>query len=183
VLSEWLLYRLSEASWDRKGGRMGRGRRRSWLLRAPALALALILASCATTPFGKAYQSAGVLIVANEQVQDECNRSKLQGRILAATEPDPVKAKEIRLKGLPPFTKSTCKTLAISYKLAAAAAKQALTLTGPGGTSTAVLTASGVQFVYTVSATLAQAGVKPAVQIQEFIEIVNGELLKATEVK
>ncbi len=65
----------------------------------------------------------------------------------------------------------------------AAAAKQALTLTGPGGTSTAALTASGVQFVYTVSATLAQAGVKPAVRIQEFIEVVNGALLKATEVK
>jgi len=144
---------------------------------------ALVLA-CATTPLGKAYQSAGVLVVANEQVQDECLRSKLQGRILAATEPDPVRAEQIRLKGLPPFTRATCKNLAVAYKVAAAAAKEALKITGTGGTpSTAALTASSVQFVFTVSATLAQAGVKPAGEIQEFIRVVNGALLKATEVR
>ena len=108
---------------------MGSFKRRSASLGAVACGIALLVA-CAGTYIGKAYQAAGVLIAANEQVQDECNRSKLQGRILAASEPDPLKAEQIRLKGLPPFTRSTCKNLAVAYKVAAEGAKQALKITG-----------------------------------------------------
>lgn len=147
-------------------------------------ALILIAVGCATTKLGRVFQGAGVLVAANKQVQDECSRSKAQGRILAASEADPVKAKKIRLEGLPPFTKKTCVALAASYKLASKAAKEALRITADPSAATPIhLTAYGVEYIYTAAVTLSKAGVKPAAELQRFLDVANQALLRATEVK
>jgi len=142
----------------------------------------LLVVSCAQTPLGRAYQSAGVLVTANQQAQAECERSKSQGRILATTEPDPVKAEQLRANGIPPFTKTVCAELAAAYKIASQAASSALDLTSKGAPTAPAITAHAILFVYKVADALQQAGVAPAKSVRDFMDEINRLLLRPTEV-
>lgn len=171
------------------GGR-GRIRGRSWPVRpgrglfALILALSVGVAGCAgVTPVELAYKSAGVLLVASQQVRAECDRSKAQGIALSQLEPDPVKAQVIREQGIPPFTKKTCGSLALAYQAAKPAAQEALRLTDQGGSAPPELTAAGINYVLTAAKILGDAGVRPAKQVQDFVDGVNQWLLKPVEVR
>ena len=151
------------------------------------LIVAFVVSACATTPLGKAYQSAGVLVTANTQAQNECERSKIQGRLQADAieQVDPGKASELRANGIPPFTKSVCQNLALAYSLAKEAAKKALQLTSQGQPTAAQYAAAGISYIYTVTSLLSQAGVRPAGEIQDFLDQTSALLLRptATEVR
>lgn len=153
------------------------------LRRGSIVFVILVVTGCAGSKLGKAYQSAGVLVAANTQVQDECERSKAQGRINAISAPTEEEATRLRLEGIKPFTKATCANLALAYKTASFAAEQALDLTATQNVTPAALTAAGVSYVYQVAATLSQAGVKPVREVQDFIDVVNDQLLKARETR
>lgn len=145
--------------------------------------LSLAVAGCqGYTPRGAAYASAGVLVAANNQVLDECRRSKAQATIEIASA-TPEQANNLRAEWKQPFTHNVCQSLSLAYKTASLAAEQALDLTKPGEATPSNLTAAGIQYVYTVAALLAKAGVKPVGQVSDFLDVVNAQLLKTTEVK
>ena len=159
---------------------MGRFKRRSASLGAVACGIALLVASCATTPAGKAFQAAHVLVVANEQALAECRISRDDAWRQAAAHRgvgNEARATELEAQWLNPFTQKTCKGIATAYKVAWKAAKKAIEITGQGQPTPIQLTVLGMRFVYDTSVILAQAGKKPAKDVQSFLDQTGALLL------
>jgi len=159
---------------------MGSFRRKWGSLGAILCGLALLVTSCATTPAGKAYQAAFVLVVANEQVLMECRFSRDDAWRQAAAHRgvgNEARATELEAQWIQPFTQKTCKGIATAYKVAWKAAKKAIEVTGQGQPTPIQLTALGMRFVYDTSVILAQAGVKPAKDVQGFLDQTGALLL------
>jgi len=159
---------------------MGSFRRRSASLGAVACGVALLVASCATTPAGQAYQAAYVLVVANEQVLAECRSSRDEAwRRAAAHEGvgNVTEANRLKAEWIEPLTQKTCKGIATAYKVAWKAAKEAIRVTGQGKPTPIELTVLGIRFVFDTSVILADAGVKPAKDVQSFLDQTGALLL------
>jgi len=163
-----------------RGDTWVRGQRRLFSGLAAALGVALLVASCATTPAGQAYQAAYVLVVANEQVLGECRNSRDEAwRRAAAHEGvgNVTEANRLKAEWIEPLTQKTCKGIATAYKVAWKAAKKAIEITGQGQPTPVQLAALGIRFVYDTSIILADAGVKPAKDVQGFLDQTSALLL------
>jgi len=146
----------------------------------PILFAFLLVAGCAKTYLGKAYQAAYVLVVANEQVLMQCRFSRDDAWRQAAVKEgigDMAEALRLKAEWIKPFTQKTCKGIATAYKVAWKAAKKAIEITGQGQPTPVQLTVLGMRFVYDTSIILADAGVRPAKDVQNFLDRTSALLL------
>jgi len=142
-----------------------------------------VLSACATTPHGKAQQSAQVVVALGQTILKGCRQSKDRAYSQAGTLESAglvAEAQTLRTNWMKPLTKENCAKLTAGYDIAWDAAKRAMELTkaDPNAITPMSILTEITNFVLNAYDILTQAGVVVPEPVTGFVQKTQGALLE-----